>query len=138
MLISGQTGGSKRDAYKHSGHSKSFGNKAAGDKDHSSSQQSSRPPFKPRIIAVLRSGMRPRKAVRVLLNHRNTKSIENVLSDLTNVVKLDSGAVRKVFALTTGKAVLAVSDLAEAEVFVAYGSDKWSPDDFDLDLTEFK
>ena len=82
--------------------------------------------------------MRPRKAVRVLLNRRNTQSMENVLSDLTNVVKLDSGAVRKVLALTTGKAVLAVADLAEAEVFVAYGSDKCATDDFDLDLQEFK
>ena len=95
--------------------------------------------FKPRIIAVLRSGMRPRRAVRVLLNHRNTQSLEIVFSDLTNLVKLDSGAVRKVFALSSGKPVIAVSDLAEAEVFVAYGSDKCCPhEDFELEFAEFK
>jgi hypothetical protein len=41
-----------------------------------------------------RSGTRPRKAVRVLLNNRNTKSLDMVLADLTNTVKLDTGAVR--------------------------------------------
>ena len=55
--------------------------------------------IKPRIITVLRSGTRPRKAVRVLLNNRNTKSLDMVLADLTNTVRLDSGAVRKIYTL---------------------------------------
>lgn len=75
--------------------------------------------------------------MRVLLNHRNAKSFETVLADLTNLVKLDSGAVRKVFTLD-GKPVLSVSDFADAEVFIAYGADKTSPDDFELDAIEFK
>ena len=60
--------------------------------------QDSSPRFqiKPKIIAVLRSGIRPRRAVRVLLNNRNTKSFDTILADLTNTVKLDTGAVRKV------------------------------------------
>ena len=132
----------KRDAYKHSGHSKSFGTKgaaaAAAVAANLGPSGDNAQPFKPRIIAVLRSGMRPRKAVRVLLNHRNTQSLETVFSDLTNLVKLDSGAVRKVYALT-GKPVIAVADLAEAEVFVAYGSDKCCPqEDFELEFAEFK
>ncbi len=45
-------------------------------------------------ILMPRSGTRPRKAVRVLLNNRNTKSLDMVLADLTNTVKLDTGAVR--------------------------------------------
>ena len=133
----------KRDAYKHSGHSKSFGTKGAAAAAAAAAASvgpsgDNAQPFKPRIIAVLRSGMRPRKAVRVLLNHRNTQSLETVFSDLTNLVKLDSGAVRKVYALT-GKPVIAVADLAEAEVFVAYGSDKCCPqEDFELEFPEFK
>lgn len=126
----------KRDAYKQSGHSKSFGvSKTAASEDAAASE--SRFQIKPKIIAVLRSGMRPRKAVRVLLNHRNTKSFDNVLGDLTNLVKLDTGAVRKVFTLD-GKPVLAVADFAEAEVFVAYGSEKNQSEDFDLDVIEFR
>ena len=81
--------------------------------------------------------MKPRRAVRVLLNHRNTQNFDTVLGDLTNLVKLDTGAVRKVFTLN-GKPVLTVADFAEAEVFIAYGSDKCQGDDFDLDMIEFR
>ena len=52
-------------------------------------------------------------------------------------MKLDSGAVRKVFTLN-GKAVLTLSDFSESEVFIAYGSDKAQQEDFDLDSIEFK
>ena len=93
--------------------------------------------IKPRIITVLRSGTRPRKAVRVLLNNRNTRSLDMLLADLTNTVKLDTGAVRKIYTLN-GKAVNALIDLGEEEVFIAYGVDKCSSDDFDLDLIEFR
>lgn len=117
----------KRESYKMAGHSKSFG------------VAKIQPEFqmKPKIIAVLRSGLRPRKAVRVLLNNRNTKSFENLLGDLTNTVKLDTGAVRKVFTLD-GKPVMALPDFTEAEVFIAYGVDKCSNEDFDLDMIEFR
>ena len=42
--------------------------------------------IKPKIIAVLRSGHRPRKALRVLINHRNAKSFDTLLADITNLV----------------------------------------------------
>jgi hypothetical protein len=38
-------------------------------------------------ILMPRSGTRPRKAVRVLLNNRNTKSLVMVLGGLTSTVK---------------------------------------------------
>ncbi len=72
-----------------------------------------------------------------MLNNRNTKSFDTILADLTNTVKLDTGAVRKVFTLN-GKPVVAVADFAEDEVFIAYGVDKCSNDDFDLDMVEFR
>ncbi|KAH8025740.1 hypothetical protein HPB51_011071 [Rhipicephalus microplus] len=59
---------------------------------------------RPKLITVIRNGVRPRKAVRVLLNHKTARSFEQVLDDVTKVIKLDSGAVRKVFTLT-GKPV---------------------------------
>ena len=132
------TGKSRRDAYKMSGHSKSFGitRSAAA---HGGSRDAEEPRFqiKPKIIAVLRSGLRPRKAVRVLLNNRNTKSFDIVLADLTATVKLDTGAVRKVFTLE-GKPVVGVADFSDSEVFIAYGVDKCSHEDFDLDMHEFR
>jgi len=128
----------RRDAYKMSGHSvvsKSFGTT----KSAAAKAEAEEPRFqiKPKIIAVLRSGLRPRKAVRVLLNNRNTKSFDIILADLTSTVKLDTGAVRKVFTLE-GKPVVSVVDFAESEVFIAYGVDKCSHEDFDLDLHEFR
>ena len=52
-----------RDMYRMSGHSKSFGQTKSSDTEP-------KVYIKPRIITVLRSGTRPRKAVRVLLNNR--------------------------------------------------------------------
>merc|ERR1719270_2325662 len=122
----------KRDHFRTSGHSKSF-------QTAKSSRENEEPKveIKPRIITVLRSGTRPRKAVRVLLNNRNTRSLDMLLADLTNTVKLDTGAVRKIYTLA-GKAVNALIDLGDEEVFIAYGVDKCTSDDFDLDLIEFR
>ena len=130
MGSAGKSGNFRRDAFKNSGHSKSFG--AAKAQETAEKFQ-----IKPKIIAILRSGLKPRKAVRVLLNNRNTKSFETLLADLTNTVKLDTGAVRKIFTLD-GKAVMALQDFTEAEVFIAYGVDKCTNDDFDLDIIEFR
>lgn len=118
----------RRETFKNSGHSKSFGAAKANTEKFQ---------IKPKIIAILRSGLKPRKAVRVLLNNRNTKTFETLLADLTNTVKLDTGAVRKVFTLD-GKPVMTQQDFTEAEVFIAYGVDKCTNDDFDLDIIEFR
>ena len=133
MSSSAKTGALRRDAFKNSGHSKSFGVQ----KNNENSNSEPKFQMKPKIIAILRSGLKPRKAVRVLLNNRNTKSFETLLGDLTNTVKLDTGAVRKIFTLD-GKPVMTLQDFAEAEVFIAYGSDKCSNEDFDLDIIEFR
>jgi hypothetical protein len=53
----------------------------------------------PRIITVIRNGVKPRKVVRLLLNKRTSPSFSQVIAELTAAVKLDSGMVRKVFTL---------------------------------------
>eukprot|EP00088_Acartia_fossae_P010390 TRINITY_DN15170_c0_g1_i1.p1 TRINITY_DN15170_c0_g1~~TRINITY_DN15170_c0_g1_i1.p1 ORF type:complete len:784 (+),score=188.70 TRINITY_DN15170_c0_g1_i1:76-2427(+) len=126
------SGHCKRDNFRMAGHSKSFGQTKT-----TSTDSEPKVYIKPRIITVLRSGTRPRKAVRVLLNNRNTRSLDMVLADLTNTVKLDTGAVRKIYTLD-GHPVNSLLDLKDEEVFIAYGVDKCSPDDFDLDLIEFR
>lgn len=54
---------------------------------------------RPRIIIVIRNGSRPRKVVRALLNKRNAPSLDQCFSVITDLVKLDSGAARKVYTL---------------------------------------
>ena len=70
------TAKSRRDEFKLNGQSKSFRVNKTSSANNSSNQEDQRFQIKPKIIAVLRSGLRPRKAVRVLLNNRNTKSFD--------------------------------------------------------------
>lgn len=53
----------------------------------------------PRIVTLIRSGTKPRKILRLLLNKRNSPSFEHVLTAITQCVKLDTGCVRKVYTL---------------------------------------
>ncbi|XP_061902100.1 neuronal migration protein doublecortin-like [Entelurus aequoreus] len=54
---------------------------------------------RPRLVTVVRSGVKPRKAVRVLLNKKTARSYEQVLTDITDAIKLDSGVVKKIYTL---------------------------------------
>lgn len=55
--------------------------------------------IRPKLITIIRNGIKPRKAVRVLLNKKTAHSFEQVLDDITNSIKLDSGSVKKIFTL---------------------------------------
>lgn len=46
--------------------------------------------IKPKLVTVIRSGVKPRKAVRILLNKKTAHSFEQVLNDITEAIKLDS------------------------------------------------
>lgn len=61
--------------------------------------------IRPKLVTVIRNGIRPRKAVRILLNKKTAHSFDQVLSDITEAIKLDTGAVRKLFTLR-GKQVV--------------------------------
>ncbi|WKY02414.1 hypothetical protein Q1695_016012 [Nippostrongylus brasiliensis] len=92
----------------------------------------------PRIITVIRNGVKPRRVVRHLLNKKTARSFDQVMTDLTCVVKLDSGAIRKLFALG-GNAVLTLQDFfREDDVFIAYGNERASADDFFVISEEYK
>lgn len=56
--------------------------------------------IKPKIIIIIRSGLKPRKCFRILLNKKTAHSFDQVLTDITSTIKLDTGAVRKVFTLS--------------------------------------
>lgn len=69
----------------------------------------------------------------MLLNKRNARSFEHVLSSITEAVKLDTGAVRKVFT-SSGNQIFSLQEFFGAEdVFFVYGSERYSQDDFHLD-----
>uniref|UniRef100_A0A3B3BA02 Doublecortin like kinase 2 n=1 Tax=Oryzias melastigma TaxID=30732 RepID=A0A3B3BA02_ORYME len=91
--------------------------------------------IKPKLVTVIRSGVKPRKAVRILLNKKTAHSLEQVLADITDAIKLDSGAVRKLYTLE-GKQITSLQDFfGEDDVFIACGPEKfrYAQDDFVLD-----
>lgn len=93
---------------------------------------------KARIITLIRHGTKPRKVVRLLLNKRNAPSLEHAMESITEAVKLDSGAVRKVYTLS-GQQVTCLEQFFENDdIFIAYGSEKSSQEDFELDFEESK
>lgn len=70
---------------------------------------------------------------------KNSRSFDQVLRDLTFVVKLDSGAIRKLFTLS-GRPVLSLQDFfRDDDVFVAYGgNEKMAADDLLVASEEHK
>ncbi|XP_028824279.1 serine/threonine-protein kinase DCLK2 isoform X2 [Denticeps clupeoides] len=91
--------------------------------------------IRPKLVTVVRGGVRPRKAVRVLLNRKTAHSLQQVLCDITNAFKLDSPSIRKLYTLD-GKQVMCLQDLfGDDDVFMACGMEKirFAQDDFVLE-----
>ena len=55
--------------------------------------------IKPKLITIVRNGAKPRRAVRVLLNRKTAHSFEQVMTDITDAIKLDSGVVKRIYTL---------------------------------------
>uniref|UniRef100_A0A672PRF1 Serine/threonine-protein kinase DCLK2 n=1 Tax=Sinocyclocheilus grahami TaxID=75366 RepID=A0A672PRF1_SINGR len=94
--------------------------------------------IKPKLVTVIRSGVKPRKAVRILLNKKTAHCFEQVLTDITDAIKLDSGAVKRLYTLE-GKQITCLQDFfGDDDVFIACGPEKfrYAQDDFVLDHSE--
>ncbi|KAL1505322.1 hypothetical protein ABEB36_004914 [Hypothenemus hampei] len=90
---------------------------------------------RPRIVTLIKNGIKPRKIFRILLNKRNSSSLEAVLSAFSELAQL---AVRKVYSLS-GQPVTGLSHFFETDdVFFIYGNEKHNPDDLELDFEESK
>uniref|UniRef100_A0A8C6P5J0 Serine/threonine-protein kinase DCLK2 n=1 Tax=Nothobranchius furzeri TaxID=105023 RepID=A0A8C6P5J0_NOTFU len=89
--------------------------------------------IKPKLVTIVRSGVKPRKAVRILLNKKTAHSFEQVMTDITDAVKLDSGVVRRIYTID-GKMVTCLQDFfGEDDIFFACGPEKFRyQDDFIL------
>uniref|UniRef100_A0A1A7WGM8 Serine/threonine-protein kinase DCLK2 n=2 Tax=Iconisemion striatum TaxID=60296 RepID=A0A1A7WGM8_9TELE len=93
--------------------------------------------IRPKLVTVVRSGVKPRKAVRILLNKKTAHSYEQVLTDITEAIKLDSGVVKKIYTVE-GKLVTCLQDFfGDEDIFVACGPEKFRyHDDLMLDESE--
>ncbi|KAJ4948836.1 hypothetical protein JOQ06_020359 [Pogonophryne albipinna] len=90
--------------------------------------------IKPKLVTVIRSGVKPRKAVRILLNKKTAHSFNQVLADITEAIKLDSGTVKRLYTLD-GKQLTCLQDFfGDDDVFMACGPEKfrYAQDDFVL------
>ncbi|XP_063546045.1 serine/threonine-protein kinase CG17528 [Cydia strobilella] len=91
-----------------------------------------------RIVTIIRNGVKPRKVCRLLLNKRNSPTLEQALASITDCVKLDTGCVRKVFT-QSGTPVTALHQFFQGEdVFFAYGNERVNQEDFELEFEESK
>ncbi|XP_068601279.1 serine/threonine-protein kinase DCLK1b isoform X1 [Brachionichthys hirsutus] len=90
--------------------------------------------IKPKLVTIVRSGVKPRKAVRILLNKKTAHSFEQVMTDVTDAVKLDSGVVKRLHTVD-GKPVTCLQDFfGDDDIFFACGPEKFRyQDDFNLD-----
>ncbi|XP_060729119.1 serine/threonine-protein kinase DCLK2 isoform X3 [Tachysurus vachellii] len=109
--------------------------------------------IRPKLVTVIRSGVKPRKAVRILLNKKTAHSFEQVLTDISDAIKLDSGVVKRLYTLE-GKQFLFIYFIlslflslslpqvtclqdffGDHDVFIACGPEKYryAQDDFVLD-----
>lgn len=93
---------------------------------------------KARIITLIRNGTRPRRIARLLLNKRNSPSVEHVFEAIAEVIKLDSGIVKKVYTLSGQHITQLEQFFDEEDIFIVYGLEKPNPDDFELDTEEAK
>ncbi|KAK3561051.1 hypothetical protein QTP86_026389 [Hemibagrus guttatus] len=93
--------------------------------------------IRPKLVTIIRSGVKPRKAIRILLNKKTAHTFEQVLSDVTDAIKLDTGAVKRLYTVD-GKLVTCLQDFfGEDDIFIACGPEKFRyQDDFLLDESE--
>ncbi|CAH1281074.1 unnamed protein product [Diabrotica balteata] len=90
---------------------------------------------RPKIVNIIRNGIKPRKISRLLLNKRNSPSLEQVLSAFSEIVQF---AVRRVYSLS-GQSVNDLSQFFDNDdVFFIYGNEKPQPTDFELEFEETK
>ncbi|XP_059139794.1 serine/threonine-protein kinase DCLK1-like isoform X3 [Physella acuta] len=91
----------------------------------------------PRLITILKNGRRPRKAMRLLLNKKTAQSFDQVMADVSEVVKLDCGSVKKLYTLTGRQQVTCLAEFFQDDtVFLACGLEKVTSADFNLDKRE--
>lgn len=103
----------------------------------SSETRESKDFIRPKLVTIVRSGVKPRKAVRILLNKKTAHSFDQVMTDITDAIKLDTGVVKRLYTVD-GKVVTCLQDFfGDEDIFFACGPEKFRyQDDFNLDESE--
>ncbi|KAI8429756.1 hypothetical protein MSG28_000304 [Choristoneura fumiferana] len=104
----------------------------------SSRVRSCEPVMRSKLVTLIRNGTKPRKVCRLLLNKRNSPTLEQALAAITDSVKLDTGCVRKVFTQSGTPVTSLLQFFQDEDVFFAYGNERVNPEDFELDFEESK
>ena len=87
----------------------------------------------PKIITVIRNGIKPRRVIRMLLNKKTAMSFDQVMQEITALVNLNSGIVKKLLTLNRREVLRLADFFGEENVFIAYGSEnKVNEEDFNL------
>ena len=92
---------------------------------------------KPKVVRIIRNGVGVNKqTVKLLLNKRTAQSFEQVLDDITSIVGVQGGFVKKLYD-RTGKLVVNLSELFGTEdIFIAVGGEKFKVTDISKILQE--
>jgi len=92
---------------------------------------------RPKVVRIVRNGVGiNKKTVKLLLNKRTAQSYEQVLDDITSIVGVQGGFVKKLYD-KNGSMVHSISDLFSTEdVFIAVGSEKFRVSDIPRILEE--
>ncbi|XP_048089967.1 serine/threonine-protein kinase DCLK1-like isoform X2 [Alosa alosa] len=85
--------------------------------------------IRPKLVTIVRNGMKPRKAVRILLNKKTAHSFEQVLTDITDAIKLDSGVVKRIYTLDGNQVTCLQDFFGDDDVFLACGSERFRHQD---------
>ena len=102
----------------------------------------SRVNIKPKMVQVIRNGPhKPRTVVKALLNKRTAQNLEQVLDEVSNSIGNTGGlsAPRKLYTIS-GQQIREVGELFRDEnnIFIAVGSEKFSPDDITEIMEDFE
>lgn len=103
---------------------------------------SSRVNIKPKMVQVIRNGPhKPRTVVKALLNKRTAQNLEQVLDEISSSLGNTGGlsAPRKLYTVS-GQQIREVAELFRDEnnIFIAVGSEKFSPDDIADIMDDFE
>lgn len=108
----------------------------------SNPSDSSRVHIKPKMVQVIRNGPhKPRTVVKALLNKRTAQTLEQVLDEVSSSIGNTGGlsAPRKLYTIS-GQQIREVGELFRDEnnIFIAVGSEKFSPDDIADIMEDFE
>ncbi|XDV32070.1 hypothetical protein PO909_002966 [Leuciscus waleckii] len=99
--------------------------------------------IRPKLVTIIRSGVKPRKAVRILLNKKTAHSFEQVLTDITDAIKLDSGVVKRLYTVdgklvgTVRCVIISKTSLCSTHKLPFGTVGKWCPYSFPLQCPAF-